>query len=60
MTVFYVVLALVIAQRGGELLLARANTARLLRQGAVEVDRAGKILGEHGTNAQNVWRVHRR
>jgi methyltransferase len=41
MTVFHVVLALVALQRGGELLLARANTARLLAQGAVEIDRAG-------------------
>ncbi|HXP06816.1 MAG TPA: isoprenylcysteine carboxylmethyltransferase family protein [Stellaceae bacterium] len=41
MTVFYAVLALVLVQRGGELLLARANTARQLRQGAVEIDRAG-------------------
>ena len=34
-------LALVLLQRGGELLLARANTARLLRRGAVEIDHAG-------------------
>jgi methyltransferase len=40
-TIFHVVLALVTVQRGGELLLARANTTRLLRQGAVEIDRAG-------------------
>jgi len=40
-TFFYAVLALVALQRGGELLLARANTARLLAQDAVEVDRAG-------------------
>ena len=41
MTIFQAVLALVLLQRGGELILARANTARLLRLGAVEVDRAG-------------------
>jgi methyltransferase len=40
-TLFHVVLVLVLLQRGGELLLARANTARLLRLGAVEIDRAG-------------------
>ena len=41
MTVFHAVLAFVLLQRGGELLLARANTARLLAQGAIEIDRAG-------------------
>ncbi len=41
MTVFHSVLALVLLQRGGELVLARINTARLLRHAAVEVDRAG-------------------
>ena len=41
MTIFQAVLALVLLQRGGELILARANTVRLLRLGAVEVDRAG-------------------
>jgi methyltransferase len=40
-SVFYAVQAFVALQRGIELLLARANTARLLRQGGVEVDRAG-------------------
>jgi methyltransferase len=40
-TIFQAVLALVLLQRGGELILARANTMRLLRLGAVEVDRAG-------------------
>jgi methyltransferase len=40
-TTFYAVLAFVLLQRGGELALARANTARLLAQGAVEIDRAG-------------------
>jgi methyltransferase len=40
-TIFQAVLALVLLQRGGELILARANTVRLLRLGAVEVDRAG-------------------
>jgi methyltransferase len=40
-TIFYGVLAFVALQRGGELLLARANTRRLLAQGAVEVDRDG-------------------
>ena|SRR5215472_15078187 len=41
MTAFYAVLLFVLLQRGGELLLARANTARLLRLGAVEIDRGG-------------------
>lgn len=41
MTIFHAVLALVLLQRCGELVLARANTMRLLGLGAVEVDRAG-------------------
>jgi len=41
MTIFYAVLAVVAAQRSAELILARINTARLLRQGGVEIDRAG-------------------
>lgn len=41
MTVFHAVLALVVVERGGELMLARANTSRLLRLGAVEIDRDG-------------------
>ena len=41
MTIFHAVLALVLLQRGGELVLARANTVRLLRLGAVEFDRTG-------------------
>jgi methyltransferase len=41
MTVFHAVLAFVALQRGGELLIARANTKRLLQAGAVEVDRGG-------------------
>jgi len=40
-TIFNAVLALVLLQRGGELVLARANTVRLLRLGAVEFDRTG-------------------
>jgi methyltransferase len=36
MTIAVVVLALVTLQRGGELLLARANTSRLLKKGGVE------------------------
>jgi methyltransferase len=40
-TPFHAVIGLVLLQRGGELLLARANTARLLARGAVEIDRAG-------------------
>jgi methyltransferase len=40
-TLFHAVLAFVLLQRGGELLLARANTARLLRLGAIEIDRGG-------------------
>jgi methyltransferase len=41
MTIFQAVLALVLVQRGGELIFARANTVRLLRLGAIEIDRAG-------------------
>jgi methyltransferase len=40
-TIFHAVLLFVALQRGGELLLARANTASLRRQGAVEIDREG-------------------
>jgi methyltransferase len=40
-TLFQGVLLFVLVQRGAELLLARANTARLLRSGAVEIDRDG-------------------
>jgi methyltransferase len=40
-TIFHAVLLFVALQRGGELLLARANTASLLRRGASEIDRAG-------------------
>ena len=41
MTLFHAVLAFVLAQRAGELLLARANSRRLLRQGAIEIDAGG-------------------
>ena len=41
MTPLHAVLVFVLVQRGGELLLARGNTARLVRQGAVEIDSAG-------------------
>ncbi len=41
MTIFHAVLAFVALQRGGELILAAANTRRLLRRGAVEIDGAG-------------------
>ena len=41
MTVFHATLLFVLFQRAGELVLARANTARLLRQGAIEFDRGG-------------------
>jgi methyltransferase len=41
MTIFYAVIAIVLLQRGSELIVARANTARLLRQGGVEIDRGG-------------------
>ena len=41
MTLFHAVLLFVAVQRGGELLLARANTAALLRRGAHEIDPAG-------------------
>ena len=44
MTIFHAVLLFVALQRGGELLLARANTVTLLRQGATEIDRAGHAL----------------
>jgi methyltransferase len=40
-TIFHAVLLFVALQRGGELLLARANTASLLRQGAIEIDHDG-------------------
>jgi methyltransferase len=40
-TIFHAVLALVLAQRGAELVIAHANTARLFHQGAVEIDRVG-------------------
>jgi methyltransferase len=42
-TIFYAMLAFVAVQRGGELVLARSNTARLLARGAVEIDRGGYI-----------------
>jgi methyltransferase len=41
MTVFYAVIAFVLVQRGAELVLAQLNTARLIRLGATEIDRAG-------------------
>lgn len=41
MTIFHAVLAFVALQRGGELVLAAANTRRLLCLGAVEIDRDG-------------------
>jgi len=41
MTVFYAVLVLVLLQRGGELIVAGRNTARLRALGAVEIDPAG-------------------
>ena len=41
MTILHAVLAFVALQRGCELVLAQANTRRLLRQGAVEIDGAG-------------------
>jgi methyltransferase len=40
-TIFHAVLAFVVLQRGGELLLASANKRRLMRLGAVELDREG-------------------
>jgi len=40
-TIFYAVLALVLAQRCIELLIAHTNTTELFRLGAVEIDRAG-------------------
>jgi methyltransferase len=40
-TIFHAVLLFVLALRGGELLLAHANTVRLLRRGASEIDRSG-------------------
>jgi methyltransferase len=40
-SVFYATLLFVLLQRGAELALAHANTARLLGQGAVEIDRGG-------------------
>jgi methyltransferase len=43
-TIFHIVLLLVATQRGGELVLAHINTKRLLRQGAIEIDRGGYKL----------------
>jgi methyltransferase len=40
-TVLHAVLVLVGVQRGGELVLAHFNTARLLSQGGVEIDHGG-------------------
>jgi methyltransferase len=40
-TIFHAVLALVALQRLGELVVAYANTKRLLARGAIELDRAG-------------------
>jgi len=40
-SVFYVVIVFVAAERAVELWLARTNTTRLLRAGAVELDRGG-------------------
>ena len=41
MTIFHAVLLFVALQRGGELLLAHANTGSLLRRGAFEIDHNG-------------------
>jgi methyltransferase len=41
MTILHAVLALVLVERGGELVLAAINTARLRRLGAVEIDATG-------------------
>ena len=41
MTVFHAVLALVVLERGCELVLSASNTARLRRLGAIEIDAAG-------------------
>ena len=41
---FHSVLVLVLLQRGGELALAHRNTMRLLRLGAVEIDRRGYTM----------------
>jgi methyltransferase len=40
-TIFHAVLLFVVVQRAAELVLAQINTARLLRLGAVEIDRGG-------------------
>jgi methyltransferase len=40
-TIFYAVLVFVAVLRGGELVLAHLNTRRLLRRGAIEIDRGG-------------------
>ena len=42
--------------------LASGNTLISSHGGSrvVEVDRTGKVVNEHATNHQNVWRVHRR
>ncbi len=51
------VLAFVTAQRLGELLLARANTARLLTQGAVEIapGHYPAIVALHGAWLAGLW-----
>jgi methyltransferase len=41
MSLLYAILLLVVAQRLTELVLARANTAQLLAQGAIEIDAGG-------------------
>jgi methyltransferase len=40
-TIFHAVLACVVLQRCGELFVAHANTTRLRRRGAIEIDAAG-------------------
>lgn len=57
MTAAAIVLALVTLQRGGELLLARRNTARLLAAGAVEVaaDHYPAIIAVHASWLVGLW-----
>jgi methyltransferase len=52
-----VILALVTLQRGGELVLARRNTARLLARGAVEAgaEHYPIMVGLHGAWLAGLW-----
>ncbi len=61
MTLAIVILALVTAERMAELLLARRNTARLIRQGAVEFGAAHYplVVALHAAWLTGLWLVAR-